>query len=294
MGVSAPLGISASGRSPYWPADRANGVVQGLLTALGAGKPFSIYGPMNLVIWADIIATLTTTNGSDAFSVNSATGLAVGNAINGVNVPRGTTLKTLTGTAGTLGLPTYTLWGKTNTTEAKIFDLPLTDGLLGSAVAGPGIPAGTTVAEILVSAIAPGSAPSASEGRRGIVRITNVPTLANNLDIGSPFEFALTNQAVATGADAAASFTGNAISYTASVQLERSFDGGKTWIVCNVGGSGALAIYSNGTPISLSFGEPEREVLYRLNVTTYSAGRINYRLSTTGQVATTLSVPSVI
>lgn len=294
MGVTAPLGVSASGRSPNWPNDRANGVVQGRLSAIGAGLPFAVYGPMNLLIWADINTALAVTNASDNFSVGSGTGLAIGNAINSIDVPPGTTIKTISGTNGTLNFPTYTLWGKTNTAQAQITDLPLTDGLLGSSVAGPGIPSNTTVVEILVAAIAPGSAPSASPGQRGTVRISNTPTSSNNADIGSPFTFALTNQSVTSGTDANALFTGAAISYSGSVQLERSFNGGKTWIVCNVGGSGALAIYSNGTPISLSFGEPEREVLYRVNCTTYSSGRINYRISTTGQVATTLSVPSVI
>lgn len=294
MGVPAPIGVSASGRSPYWPFDKANGTVQGLLSAVGPGKPFSIYGPMNLLIWADIIATLTTTNASDAFSVNSATGLAVGNAINSPNVPRGSTIKTLVGTAGTLALPTYTLWGKTQSGIAKITNLGLTDGLLGSTATATGIPAATTVSAIDTAAIAPTPAPSSFDGQRGTVSLTAVPTSADNINEDIPVEFALTNQAVTTGVDAAASFTGSAIVYSATVNLERSFDGGKTWLLCNVGGSGALAIYSNGTPISLSFGEPEREILYRLNVPIYTSGRVNYRISTTGQAATTLSVPSVI
>jgi hypothetical protein len=37
------------------------------------------------------------------------------------------------------------------------------------------------------------------------------------------------------------------------------------------------------------FGQPEREVLYRLNCTAYSSGTINYRLSATGGAAEALT-----
>ena len=44
-------------------------------------------------------------------------------------------------------------------------------------------------------------------------------------------------------------------------------------------------------PINISFGEPERMVLYRLNCIAYSSGTINYRMSQSGQATSTLSLP---
>jgi|FreactcultureFD7_1027221.scaffolds.fasta_scaffold06407_2 hypothetical protein len=72
--------------------------------------------------------------------------------------------------------------------------------------------------------------------------------------------------------------------WNATIQLERSFDGGTTWLVCGVGGAGQQAIYqSSGTGQDISFvvSEPESGVLYRWHCTAYSSGTINYRFSTT-------------
>lgn len=200
MGI--PSALSSRGTPPA--RDQANYVLSGTILAVGATAFGTIWGPMNLAIWASINTTLTTTSGSLTASVASATGLTIGDAINSPNVTAGTTIKNLVGTTVTL-----------------------------SAVA------------------------------------------------------------TATGADTTAKFTSATISYVGNIQLERSFDGGATWIVCNIGGSGALAQWSAGTPVSLSFGEPEREVQYRLNCLTYSSGTINYRISATGQAAVSLSVPTL-
>ena len=69
-----------------------------------------------------------------------------------------------------------------------------------------------------------------------------------------------------------------------SVQLERSFDGGSTWIVAGVGGSGAQAVYATatGADVSIVCMEPERGVGYRLHCTAWTSGTINYRMSATG------------
>ena len=93
-------------------------------------------------------------------------------------------------------------------------------------------------------------------------------------------------QKVLTGA----TFTGPAVNYSGTVQLERSFDGGKTWICCNLDRAGTLAQWATGTPVSQTFGEPEKNVLYRLNCITYSAGVINYRISQTGGAAESLAI----
>lgn len=131
------------------------------------------------------------------------------------------------------------------------------------------------------------------------VNSVNVPrgtTLATVSGTSGTLAFppGVTNAAVISGTDNAATFTGNAVNYSASIQLERSFDGGATWVVCGVGGAGQPAVYATGTPVSVVVGEPERSVAYRLNCTTYVSGTINYRLSATGSAAVSLAVSSSI
>ena len=103
----------------------------------------------------------------------------------------------------------------------------------------------------------------------------------------------LSAPALVTGTDNAAVVTGAGILFVGGVQLERSFDGGSTWIVCNVGGTGVLAQYATGTPVSFTFGEPEKQVLYRLNCYAYTSGAINYRISETGGAAESLQVGGI-
>lgn len=79
--------------------------------------------------------------------------------------------------------------------------------------------------------------------------------------------------------------------WNATIRLERSFDGGTTWIVCGVGGGGGQAIYTTGTDISIVVSEPEKGVLYRLNCTAYTSGTLNYRFSTSGLAAMSQGVP---
>jgi hypothetical protein len=167
--------------------------------------------------------------------------------------------------------------------------------LLGATVTVPSIaenatiPSGTTVTAIVQKDIA---ATDTSAGRPGIITLSAVPTLAPlNPNAVIPLEFAVNLNAITvTGTDANASFSGAAINYSATVQLERSFDGGLTWIICNVGGSGQLAQWATGTPVNITFGEPEKNVLYRLNCIAYSSGTINYRISQTGGAAESLAI----
>lgn len=56
---------------------------------------------------------------------------------------------------------------------------------------------------------------------------------------------------------------------TATVQLQRSFDGGTTW----------FTVKSYTADVSEVGDEPEASVLYRLNCSAYTAGTITYRLS---------------
>jgi hypothetical protein len=65
--------------------------------------------------------------------------------------------------------------------------------------------------------------------------------------------------------------------FSATVKLERSFDGGTTWIVCGKDSSGTESAYTGA--VSLTVTEPEQNVLYRWNCTAYTSGTVNYRLS---------------
>lgn len=288
MGIPAGQGIAASGLPPA--GDQASAVLSGQITAVGPTAPFAFRGPMNLEIYASINSALTTTLGSLAATVASATGLAAGAAINSTNTPDGATVGVLSGTNVTLALPPVNLPGTVNTQQPQIAGLPLTAGLVGATVTGPGIPAATTVLAIAVAAVPP---TNDSPGSPGIVTISNLPTAApvGRTALPLQFSFARTgNGVLSTGADAAAVFTGAGVAFAGTVQIERSFDGGNTFVVCNVGGAGTLAQFNAGSPVSLTFGEPEKNVLYRLNCIAYTSGTINYRISQTGGANEALAI----
>jgi hypothetical protein len=293
MGVPSPEGVSASGRGPYWPNDKANGVIQGTIGAVRATAPFAFWGPMNLFVWADFTTSAAVTAGSLVVALGAAGVIAAGASISATNLPYGTTVVSLAGTDATVALPIQTHTAKVLSGQVLMTDLYSTQYLLGATVTGPGIPAATTVAEIVtVARASSGDTP----GIRGVVRLSNAVTLNPPNTNNQPFQFALAATGLATANDAAAKITSAAIGMVGAIQLERSFDGGATWIVCNVGNVGALAQWNTATPVSISFGEPERMVLYRLNQTTItpSAGyTLNYRISETGQAATTLAVPTI-
>jgi len=82
--------------------------------------------------------------------------------------------------------------------------------------------------------------------------------------------------------------------WVGSVQLERSFDGGITWLVCGIGGGGiAQAIYASGLDVSITADEPERGMGYRIHCTALTAGApLNYRISATGVLGTSNGIPS--
>lgn len=277
----------------------ANGVVQGTLAAVAASPPFAFLGPLNLWLWASYNTPLTLSDGSLTGSVGAAGALAAGTSINSSLLPRGTTMSAIAGTDITLVLPTYTYWGKSKVGIAEITDLVSTEWLLGAAVTGPGIPAGTTVSAVDVEAIPPNPA-TGYPGRRGTVTISNAVTEAPTRNEQSPFMFAIDDGVIAAGVDADAVFTGAAIVYNGTPQLERSFDGGATWLPCNIGSTAVLARWASGTtggvPVSISFGEPEQYVMYRVNMVAYTGigdTTFNYRMSETGQAARTLSVPTL-
>lgn len=297
MGAPALLGVSASGVPPL--AERggigANAVDSGVISAVGPGKPFSVWGPMNLVLWAQYASSLATTKGSSSATITSAGVGAKGNSINSVNLPPGTTIGAISGTTITLAFPTITLYGTLNTTNGQIMGLPQTLGLVGATVTCPSglatIPANTTVSSIVIPAVG---------GQGGVVLMSAAPTVVPAVVGLIPLEFALTNDCVVTGTDTAATYTGFEIVAAASTtfNIERSFDGGRTWLICGIGGSGQPAQYVMTTPISVTFGEPERNVLYRLNCIAFgsqaSGTTLNYRISATGMAAVSLSVGSTL
>ena len=271
MGIPAAIGVSAIGTPPA--GDVASLVYSGSFSAVGPGIPFQVVGPFNMALWASVNTTLTTTASSASASVGSGTGIAIGTAINSVNVPPGTTWKTFSGTSGTLAFPTVSLIGTPLTSVPQITLLPTAyslSTLVGSTVSGPGIPSGTTVTSV--------------SGQTALLSATPTSNSAKAL------YFALGTACVTGGSDTAATFTGASTTFSATVQIERSFDGGKTWVVANIGGGGALAQFSAGTPVSLAFGEPERGVVYRFNCIAYTSGTINYRISTTGAAAMALAI----
>ena len=243
MAIPAPQGLDASGLPPT--GDQATAVLSGKFTAVGPSQPFSFRGPMNLALWGAVNTSLTTTAGSTAATITSATGIAAGYAINSKNVPGGTTVGVLSGTNVTLAIPAVTLPGYVDAVLPEITGIPVTaaipmSALVGATVTGPGIPAGTTVLAVTQAGVA---ATNQSAGAPGVVSLSATPTIATPFNPSQPqqFTFAVTGNAVlTTGADAAALFTGSGINFTGSVQVERSFDGGATWLVCNVGGGGTL------------------------------------------------------
>lgn len=65
--------------------------------------------------------------------------------------------------------------------------------------------------------------------------------------------------------------------FSAVVKIESSYDNGANWLVVSKNTNGDEAAFS--APVNLSFDEPERDVLYRLNCTSFVSGPINYRIS---------------
>lgn len=297
MGITAAPGTAASGIPPQ--GDQASAVLSGIIAAVGPTAPFAFRGPMNVLLWASITTALTTTSGSLAATVGSATGLAAGDAIASVNLPRGTTVGVLAGTNVTLAPAPRTYRGNLNSAGLFTTMSPV-DRLLGATATVPSNGQGVVLpANTIVAAIAQQYVPANPNGpgTPGIIQLSNRPTTLPANFIDAALQMALTgNGIVATGADNNASFTGAGITYNGSVQLERSLDGGLTWIVCNVGASGVLAQWSGAAvgPVSFTFGEPEKQCLYRFNCTTLTSvlggGALNYRISQTGGANESLAI----
>jgi hypothetical protein len=302
MGIPSTIGISASGQPNA--GDQANAVLSGVISGIGPSAPFAFRGPMNLALWGSFSSALTTTAASLAASVATAGALAAGANINSVNVVPGTTVKTIAGTNITLAVPPLTIHGTIESNGHLTLQPPtgpvgFATQLVGATVTLPSnasgmtLPAGTTVVAVIQNDIPATSNPPYA-GQNAIVQLSNVPSNLPTVKGRIAFQFATTANIIAAGStDAAATFTGAGIDYVGTVQLERTFDGGNTWLVCNIGSSGVLAQWSAGTPVNLTFGEPEKNVLYRLNCTAYtvtSGIALNYRISQTGGAAESLAI----
>src|ERR1044072_6658965 len=64
--------------------------------------------------------------------------------------------------------------------------------------------------------------------------------------------------------------------FVATVQLERSFDGGSNWLPVTYVDGSALTWT---VPVSTTLNEPELGVQYRLNCTAFTSGTVRYRTS---------------
>lgn len=280
MARNALPGVSGSNKSVF---DRGQ-MVEGTIAAVGPGQAFGIWGPMNLIVWAEIASALTTADGSASASVASGTNISAGDTIVSDNVPYGTTVKTIAGANITMAFPIQTWFGTLSsgsTTVAMDANQPADlETLVGATVVNNDyIAAATTVssadndARTITLSAAPTSVPVAP----GPVQIQFEPSA---------------NVITETGADAAAYFIGAATPIAATWQIERSFDGGRTWHVANIGGTGQQAIYAN-IGASMAFGDPEANMLYRVNCTVYTGTanvRVKYRISTTGQASSSIAL----
>lgn len=65
--------------------------------------------------------------------------------------------------------------------------------------------------------------------------------------------------------------------FVATVGLEKSFDGGTTWLPVSRDAAGTAATWT--APANIVVTEPEADVQYRLNCSAYTSGTVNYRIS---------------
>lgn len=168
------------------------------------------------------------------------------------------------------------IWGSVNTT--------LTISADGDATAAVGSGAGLGNGGTIISSLVP----------PGTTFTISSTTVTFKLPPG------FTSADILAGADTAALFVATA--WAATVNIERSFDGGATWLCAGVGGAGAGASYvgaSQGAgppviPVSVIIGEPEQGMLYRLNCVAFTSGVINWRISGTSAAASAWAFSSAV
>lgn len=297
MGIPAQFCLGDFGTPPQ--GDQATGVISGQFTAVGLSSSFAFYGCANFSLVCSTTDVLTTTRGSFSATISGPTSgiLAPGTSIQyGSFFPNGAVLSTYAAGTGTIAFPPYFITAKLIAGFDYIEGNFPTDGyvigtnIIGSTIVGTGIASSTTVTGIIQDS-------NQLFGHNGNFPPPNKAIISlSNPVIGSSIKPYLTNLTLFPSANliptssSNAFFTGSTIAYTGSVQLEKSFDGGATWLIANIGppGSGALAIFQNASSVSFSLFEPEKGVLYRWNCTSFTPGGggaqyfINYRISETG------------
>lgn len=296
MAAPALPGLAANDRAAN-SRDRANGLVTGTLTAIGPGKAMPVWGPFNVLVYGVLLQAVTiTASGTNAGTVSSGTNISAGDSLSTTLAPAGTTVKTIAGTDLTFAFPTQTWRGSLSRAGAQIaFGATTLPGgqalstLVGSAVSDPNgyFPSGVTVLGV---------------GADGMSVLTSAaPTTFPTVTGAVPIEFALTANCLTAGTDAASTFTGAATPIgqaTTTFQIERSLDGGSTFVCANIGGAQTLAQFTNVIgPLSVAFGDPEANALYRVNMIAYTAVTNvtpNYRLSASGQAGMSLSTPAIM
>jgi len=295
MGVPASSGLACNDKA-ITSLDRANGLVTGTLKAVGPGKAFPVWGPMNFVAYGSLAQALTVAaSGSNAATVSSTTNINPGDSVQSTLAPPGTTVATASGGNITFAFPTQ-MWPCVLINSPSItFPNGVPVGcvlsqLVGATINDPNGYFGSGVTVLAVGADGKSLQVSAAP--------TSIPSSGGTSPV--PIEFALTANCLTAGTDANATFSGSAtpLGGNITLQLERSFDGGSTWIGCNIGGAGQLAKFTNPTsPISVAFGDPEAGALYRVNCLAFSGAVANtscaYRWSTTGQAGIVMSTPAI-
>lgn len=293
MGFPAKAGVAGSSKA-FKSRDMANGVIVDSFAAVGPGAAFQVWGPMNISVWGELSDALTTTAGSGTGAFASGTSVSNGDTIVSANVPPGTTVRSGGGTPVMAFMPQ---WWKTAINGVKSGSptiqmqngpgaLPLDlSTLVGATIKNSDFfAAATTILSVDANA-------------RTLTASTNATASPQPLADGVLMEFAPTGNVIkVSGADANSVVMGPATPITLTLQLERSYDGGDRWTACNLGGQAALAQWVLTAPLSLSFGDPEAGMLYRLNCIAYAAvanTAVKYRMSTTGQASTSLSTPAI-
>lgn len=289
MGVPASAGVGGSSKG-YKSRDLANGVVVGSFAAVGPGAAIQVWGPFNISVWGELADALTTTAGSATGALASGTSVAAGDTIVSANVPPGTTVQSGTTSPVMAFMPQ---WWAALINGIKSGSPTI---LMGAQPADLSTLLGATIKDS--DFFAAGVTITAYDNTlRTLTASANATASMQPGASGALVEFAPTGNAIkVSGADANSVLMGQATPITLTLQLERSYDGGSRWTACNVGNVAALAQWILTKPLSLSIGEPEAGILYRLNCITYAAvanTAVKYRISTTGQASTSLSVPAI-
>jgi hypothetical protein len=117
---------------------------------------------------------------------------------------------------------------------------------------------------------------------------------ANPKITGAITASALVSQGVAasTGTSAASAFLGGFNlamwgTFSGTVLLEKTYDGGATWVTVSQDVTGTPASYTlawTAQSINLTLCEVETQVAWRLRCTAFTSGTLNYRLSQGGGV----------